>query len=76
AFLEKKYTQAPNCMKAIGIREVLDYFNGIYSVDELREKIIINTARLAKRQRTFNSSQFEEKISLPFNELREHLTLF
>jgi len=73
AYLEKRYTQAPNCMKAIGIREVLDYFNGVYTIDELREKIIINTARLAKRQRTFNRSQFGDKLSLPLDELKDYL---
>jgi len=73
AYLEKKYTQAPNCMKAIGIREVLDYFNGIYTQRELKEKIIINTARLAKRQRTFNKSQFRDKIVLPLERLEEAL---
>jgi tRNA dimethylallyltransferase len=73
AYLEKKYTQAPNCMKAIGIREVLDYFNGIYTQKELKEKIITNTARLAKRQKTFNQSQFRDKISLPLEELKEIL---
>ncbi len=69
AYLEKRYTQEPNCMKAIGIKEVLDYFNGLYSIDELREKIVINTARLAKRQRTFNQSQFKYKTTLPLKEL-------
>lgn len=59
AYLEKNYTKAPNCMKAIGIREVLDFFDGIYTKDEMREKIVINTARLAKRQSTFNASQFK-----------------
>jgi len=73
AYLEKRYTKAPNCMKAIGIREVIDFFDGIYSKDEMREKIIINTARLAKRQRTFNSSQFKDKISLPLDELQREL---
>lgn len=68
-YLESKYTRAPNCMKAIGIRETLDYFDGYYSKAELIEKIIINTARLAKRQRTFNASQFADKVSLPLEEL-------
>jgi tRNA dimethylallyltransferase len=76
AYLEKRYTQAPNCMKAIGIREVLDYFNGLYNIDELREKIIINTARLAKRQRTFNRSQFRYKVSLPLDKLKSYLISF
>lgn len=57
-YLEKKYTRKPNAMGAIGIKETLAYFDGIYTLDELREKIIINTARLAKRQTTFNKSQF------------------
>ncbi len=69
-YLEKTYTKAPNCMKAIGIRETLDYFDGVYTKEELREKIIINTARLAKRQRTFNRSQFHNKITLELNKLK------
>jgi len=71
--LEKRYGRTPNCMKAIGIKETLDFFDGIYREEEMREKIIINTARLAKRQRTFNRSQFKKKSSLPLNELKELL---
>jgi len=56
--LEKNYTRTPHCMKAIGIKEVLDYFDGLYSLQSLEEKITINTLHLAKRQRTFNASQF------------------
>jgi len=59
AFLEARYGRAPQSMKAIGIMEVLDYFDGKYSYREMEEKIVIHTARLAKRQRTFNKSQFE-----------------
>jgi len=59
AYLEKSYTREPNCMKAIGIKEVLDYFDGVYSFEQMQEKIVINTARLAKRQRKFNRSQFD-----------------
>jgi tRNA dimethylallyltransferase len=64
SYLQKKYSRTPNCMKAIGIKEVLDFFDGVYTEDEMREKIVINTARLAKRQRTFNRSQFVDKVSL------------
>ncbi len=56
--LEKKYTRKPSCMNSIGISETLDYLDGKLSKKELEEKITINTARLAKRQRTFNNSQF------------------
>ncbi len=60
--LEQKYSCSPHCMKAIGIKETLAYLNGIYSKKELIEKITTNTARLAKRQTTFNNSQFDEVI--------------
>lgn len=60
--LEKKYTRLPNCMKAIGIKETLSYLDGIYDKKMLVEKITTNTARLAKRQTTFNNSQFNSVI--------------
>jgi len=56
--LEEKYTRTPHCMKAIGIKETLDYLDGRYDKATLQEKITTNTARLAKRQMTFNRSQF------------------
>jgi tRNA dimethylallyltransferase len=70
AYLEEKYGRALNPMKAIGVKEVLDYFDGVYSKKELEEKIIINTARLAKRQRTFNRSQFPNRITVNLEELK------
>ena len=57
-YLEKKYTRKPNSMSAIGIVETLDYLDGKISKKELQENIYIHTAQLAKRQRTFNRSQF------------------
>jgi tRNA dimethylallyltransferase len=60
--LEKKYTRSPNCMKSIGIKETLAYLDGIYDKKMLAEKITTNTARLAKRQTTFNNSQFNHVI--------------
>ncbi len=60
--LEKKYTRSPNCMKAIGIKETLAYLDGIYTKSALEEKIAVNTGRLAKRQETFNRSQFKNVV--------------
>ena len=57
-FLEKEYSRLPNCMSSIGIVETLEYLDGKISRKQLEEKITINTAQLAKRQRTFNKSQF------------------
>jgi tRNA dimethylallyltransferase len=74
AYLESKYRDRTlPALKAIGVKEVLDYFNGIYDKKTLKEKIITNTARLAKRQQTFNKTQFKDKISLPLEELRGKL---
>jgi tRNA dimethylallyltransferase len=74
AYLEAKYrNRRLPALKAIGVKEVLDYFNGIYDKESLKEKIIINTARLAKRQQTFNKTQFQNKISLPLEELKKKL---
>ena len=60
--LENKYGRQPNCMKSIGIKETLAYLDGMYDKNMLIEKITTNTARLAKRQTTFNNSQFENVI--------------
>ena len=73
AYLEHKYGRIPQSMGAIGIKEVLDYFDGIYSKQELEEKIAINTARLAKRQVTFNKSQLNIEFSGSTQEIKSAL---
>jgi len=72
-YLEKNYTRQPNCMKSIGIKEVLSYLDGKDTKRDMEEKIVIHTAQLAKRQRTFNKSQFSAKTLLPLEKLRELL---
>lgn len=62
-YLEKKYTRAPNCMSSIGVVETLEYLDGKLSKQELEDKISLNTSKLAKRQNTFNKSQFTDKTS-------------
>ena len=71
--LEKRYTRAPNCMKSIGIKETLAYLDGVFDKKMLEEKITTNTARLAKRQTTFNTSQFEGVIKGSVEELQNIL---
>lgn len=60
-YLEKKYTRKPNSMKSIGIIETLEYIDGKITKEQLEEKISINTSKLAKRQTTFNKSQFNNQ---------------
>ena len=71
--LEQKYSRTPNCMKSIGIKETLAYLDGIYDKKLLLEKISTNTARLAKRQTTFNNSQFNGVVKGSIDELEKLL---
>jgi len=69
AMLEHKYGRKHNAMKAIGIIEVLEYLDGFVSKEEMTANIITHTAQLAKRQQTFNRTQFQESISASLNKL-------
>ncbi|WP_456381463.1 tRNA (adenosine(37)-N6)-dimethylallyltransferase MiaA [Hydrogenimonas sp.] len=70
ATLEKRYGRDPHPMKAIGIAEVLEYFDGKVSFEKMYENIVVHTRQLAKRQKTFNKTQFppHPKGPLPFLE--------
>ncbi len=68
--LEKKYTRNREWMKSIGIKEVLQYLDGEFGLKDLADKISTNTAQLAKRQRTFNKTQFPEGIPITLEEFR------
>jgi len=59
--LEKEYTRKPNAMSSIGILETLEFLDGKLTKKELEDKIALNTAKLAKRQNTFNKGQFNQK---------------
>ncbi len=63
AMLEHKYGRDHNAMKAIGIIEVLEYLDGDCTKEAMIENIITHTAQLAKRQQTFNRTQFENAVS-------------
>ncbi|WP_345980263.1 tRNA (adenosine(37)-N6)-dimethylallyltransferase MiaA [Sulfurimonas sp. HSL3-2] len=69
--LEHRYTREPNSMKSIGILEVLEYLDGLVSKEKMLENISTHTAQLAKRQQTFNRTQFKDIISAPLTELEK-----
>jgi tRNA dimethylallyltransferase len=48
-------------LKSIGAIETLTYLDGKISKELLYQQIVTNTYRLAKRQNTFNKSQFHNK---------------
>jgi tRNA dimethylallyltransferase len=61
-------------MNSIGIVEVLEYLDGKVSKDQMIENISTHTAQLAKRQQTFNRTQFTNITSQPLERL-EHTIL-
>ena len=72
-YLEQKYTRTPNAMGAIGIVEVLEYLDDKVTINTMLENITIHTAQLAKRQQTFNRTQFKNIITAPPKELQEKI---
>ncbi len=72
--LERKYGRKPNPMKAIGIHETLMYLDGKLGLDALAEAITTHTAQLAKRQETFNTSQFSQRIKLLKDDLTNYIS--
>jgi len=75
-YLEKKYTRSPNCMASIGIVETLEYLDGKLNKEELENKIILNTTKLAKRQNTFNKGQFTNRSSNIINSLNSEIVKY
>ncbi len=72
--LERRYGRTPHPMKAIGIRESLDYLDGKLTLQQLHVQISTHTAQLAKRQETFNTSQFPQRIKLLKNDLIKEIS--
>ncbi|MDP2893483.1 MAG: tRNA (adenosine(37)-N6)-dimethylallyltransferase MiaA [Sulfurimonas sp.] len=70
-YLEQKYTRLPHAMNSIGIIEVLEYLDSKVTKDEMLKNISTHTAQLAKRQQTFNRTQFGNVINAPLEELEE-----
>ncbi len=75
AYLEKKYGASSHPLGAIGIKEVLEYFNGKVKYDQLLPLISQNTLKLAKRQRTFNKTQLPSHYQGSLLELKRELSL-
>lgn len=77
-YLFGKYGFETKSLNSIGLKECGEFLRGELGKDELYEQICTHTAQLAKRQRTFNKSQFlENKISQDLtnleNSIKEYL---
>lgn len=60
-FLRGKFKNSQT-LKAIGIKEALSYVDGDININTMEELINKHTIALAKRQRTFNKTQFKDVI--------------
>lgn len=60
-------------LKAIGIKEVISYLNDEISLESTKELINKNTIALAKRQKTFNKTQFSNVTRAEMKELEQIL---
>jgi tRNA dimethylallyltransferase len=71
----KKYGSSIQPNRAIGVKEIIDFLNGEYDRDRLLELISIHTGQLAKRQQTFNRTQFRDYsvVSEPLSYLQKLL---
>jgi tRNA dimethylallyltransferase len=55
-------------MKGVGYREFKEYFEGSQNIEQTRERIVVNTMALAKKQRTwFKRNKSIHWISAPVN---------
>ena len=71
--LESYGTQAP-ALRAIGTKECVEFLQGkIPSLQKLQEQIFFHTCQLAKRQRTFNHTQFSRSTHLQEYDLEKAL---
>ena len=48
-----KYKKFPTAMQGLGYKEVVQYINGVYTKEEMIEKVKMETRRYAKRQLTW-----------------------
>jgi tRNA dimethylallyltransferase len=71
AMLEQKYSRAPHAMNSIGIVEVLEYLDAKVTKEEMLENISTHTAQLAKRQQTFNRTQFQDITNAKLEDLED-----
>ncbi|WP_300451589.1 tRNA (adenosine(37)-N6)-dimethylallyltransferase MiaA [uncultured Helicobacter sp.] len=74
--LESYGAQAP-ALQAIGTKECVAFLQGeIDSLEALKEQIYFHTCQLAKRQRTFNRTQFSQVTHLEEEVLEEVLARY
>ncbi|PAF46438.1 tRNA (adenosine(37)-N6)-dimethylallyltransferase MiaA [Helicobacter sp. 12S02634-8] len=74
AALIQKYPKDSQPFKAIGPKECIAYLERPSSIDELQTQISLHTTQLAKRQTTFNKTQFQQIHTQSKEEILSTLT--
>ena len=72
-YLFGRYDSALKPLNSIGLKEAKDYLDGKINLNELNDLITIHTTQLAKRQRTFNKTQFKEHFCGEAKEVLEQI---
>lgn len=73
----ERYPQNSPAFRAIGIKELKEYYEGIISLDQLKDLINIHTNQYVKRQRTFFRHQFPHLITVyDLPEIKEKIDEF
>lgn len=72
-YLVDKYGKNQSPFNSIGIKETLEFLDNTINLQTLEELITTHTAQLAKKQRTFNKSQFPVKISDTLDNLKKEI---
>lgn len=60
--LIQKYGKKQQWIKSVGVKESVEFLEGKIHLQELEELICLHTLQLAKRQKTFNKTQFKEHL--------------
>ena len=72
-FLFARYGSECRALGCIGLKECGQLLRGQISRAQCEQLVSLHTVQLAKRQRTFNRSQFADKISAPPQELEREI---
>lgn len=77
SILDKGYSKDLQALQTVGYREVISYFEGDFTKDEMIAKIKTNTRRYAKRQltwfRRWKFIQWLDASEMSVGEMKEHI---
>ena len=73
--LVKKYTKFPTAMQGLGYKEVVEYFDGIITREEMIDKIKQESRRYAKRQLTWFRKNKETIWLDSENDMKENINI-